>query len=423
MASSQTPLGPVEGPASESPLILGNSESVLLPQRRKAVGVPADPRAMTVSTEDICIGSGPSNDARSNSPHDVNSRSSFRSRRITKTPNYFYSTDRSLIHTAQASNFASDVSADVDVQMSVEDGSNLDAEPNLLLSPMTPATAQEIADPGPKCSYAENCTTGSPLRKVVSHIFGRNKLCTRQIPQGVWVHYCRKHYQRSRYRNPRGFALLQCDLVRKQIDRLDSWGGVASWIVKVRKREEIRLSLEDVEIAASSLSQQNPEVSGSAESAPEGMNAGSTDNIESSRWMKEFTGNGKSTREVLDVLDRIELQIAEFGGNFPDVEILPNVCLEVPSIAREGATPRGRPAERRTIVSSRARRERDHGPQAECSLSRVSRGKRKEQNDGIRQGGSSSREDSHRSSSNIPHGFQTTLDLSAKRRRTGAGSQ
>ncbi|KAI9759676.1 MAG: hypothetical protein M4579_002153 [Chaenotheca gracillima] len=208
-------------------------------------------------------------------------------------------------------------------------------------------------DAGPRCSYTENCTTGSPLRKVVSHIFGRNKLCTRQIPKGVWVHYCRKHYQRSRYRNPKGFALLQCDLVRKQVDRLQQWGGVADWIVKVRKREEVRLNKENAELAAGRL--HNGDEDDDLDVIPvrnnNNYNSSNNNNINSnnnnnnapgtsgsSRWLVRRTGSGKSTAEVLDILNRIEQEIAETGSNFPDVEILPNVVAEMARPSSSGST-------------------------------------------------------------------------------------
>ncbi|KAI9881505.1 MAG: hypothetical protein M1830_000068 [Pleopsidium flavum] len=214
------------------------------------------------------------------------------------------------------------------------------------------AYISNTTDGSPSCSYTADCSTGSPLRKVVSHIFGRNKLCTRQIPKGVWVHYCRKHYQRSRYRNPSGFALLQCDLVRKQIDRLDMWGGVSDWIIKVRKREELRLNKENAELAAGRIaedagSDQDENTAGTTSamdltpSGKESSLCGSADlhlhtprhttaapsPMSSSRWLIKFTGNGKTTKEVLEVLDIIESEIRDTKSNFPDIEILPNVSL------------------------------------------------------------------------------------------------
>ncbi|KAI9805670.1 MAG: hypothetical protein M1833_005163 [Piccolia ochrophora] len=195
---------------------------------------------------------------------------------------------------------------------------------------VSPLQGISASEPGPRCSYTDNCTTGSPLRKVVSHIFGRNKLCTRQIPKGVWVHYCRKHYQRSRYRNPKGFALLQCDLVRKQVDRLQHWGGVRDWIVKVRKREEMRLNKENAQLAAGRHGQDDG--SGDGDDLYDRYDAsgvsGQGGSVGSSRWLVRSTGPGKTTSEVLEILDRIEQEIAETGSNFPDVEILPNVVTE-----------------------------------------------------------------------------------------------
>ncbi|KAI9783750.1 MAG: hypothetical protein M1816_001186 [Peltula sp. TS41687] len=172
---------------------------------------------------------------------------------------------------------------------------------------------------GPQCSYTSNCSTGSPLRKVVSHIFGRNKLCTRRIPKEVWVHYCRKHYQQSRYRNPRGFALLQCDLVRKHIRRLQDWGGVTDWMIKARKSEDAEMLAAD-----------NSSVGhGREANKTNGMDGNANRTIPSSmagawEWLVQSTGSGKSTVDVLKILDRIEADIANSGSNFPDVEMLPN---------------------------------------------------------------------------------------------------
>ncbi|KAH0533934.1 hypothetical protein FGG08_007452 [Glutinoglossum americanum] len=192
----------------------------------------------------------------------------------------------------------------------------------------TASTAISPGVHGPKCSYTENCTTGSPLRKVVSHIFGRNKLCTRQIPKSVWVHYCRKHYQRSRYRNPRGFALLQCDLVRKQVDRLQIWGGVTDWVIKVRKREELRLSKEKAERESGVFVRSNDKnvtVDAEDQAPSKNRKRGSTGSGESTKWLLDLTGSEKTTADVLHVLERIEKDIADTGASFPDVEILPNV--------------------------------------------------------------------------------------------------
>ncbi|KAK4213169.1 hypothetical protein QBC37DRAFT_464235 [Rhypophila decipiens] len=54
----------------------------------------------------------------------------------------------------------------------------------------------------------------------------------RLLPRGIlvfsehlWVHVCRKHYQRARYRNAVEYAKLQCTLIRAQIDRVQAWSN------------------------------------------------------------------------------------------------------------------------------------------------------------------------------------------------------
>ncbi|KAK6332605.1 hypothetical protein TWF730_004265 [Orbilia blumenaviensis] len=171
----------------------------------------------------------------------------------------------------------------------------------------------------PKCSYVDDCNTGSPLRKVVSHIFGRNKLSTRQIPKNIWVYYCRKHYQRSRYRDPKGFAKLQCELVRRQVERLDTWGGVEDWVIKVRRREELRISKESK--AAGPYSPDASDDFDDEYGRRDSVHQGSSD----IHWISMMTGTGKSVDDVRFLLRRVEVEIIDRGGIFPDVEILPNV--------------------------------------------------------------------------------------------------
>lgn len=100
------------------------------------------------------------------------------------------------------------------------------------------------------CMFVENCDTGSQLRKAISHLFGRNKSCTKLIPPNLWVSYCRKHYQRIRYRNARTYPITQMELVETQIERLKAWSErnqesgkgayIQSWTLSLRKREKKR---------------------------------------------------------------------------------------------------------------------------------------------------------------------------------------
>lgn len=101
------------------------------------------------------------------------------------------------------------------------------------------------------CEFSSPChMTPSPdgmhYRKVVSHVFGRNKASTKLFPDAVWVHYCRKHYQRARYRADQ-WPFTQCELLLESINRMEEWGGVHKFELILRRREILRV--EDGETA------------------------------------------------------------------------------------------------------------------------------------------------------------------------------
>lgn len=208
--------------------------------------------------------------------------------------------------------------------------------------PATPPSPYDFLNQSPKCSYCHICSTGSPLRKVVSHIFGRNKLSTRQIPKNVWVYYCRKHYQRSRYRNPRGFARQQVLLVKRQCERLQLWGGVKDWVIKVRRREELRMNREgdngddldevDDELEENTAGEEpEPNDGGPTSGESSRRNSAAATRRRSStggnNWIMRHTGTEKTITDIYKLLEKIEVEVQENGGKFPDVELLPNVDL------------------------------------------------------------------------------------------------
>ncbi|KAJ5119128.1 hypothetical protein N7448_010836 [Penicillium atrosanguineum] len=102
---------------------------------------------------------------------------------------------------------------------------------------------------GTKCEFASPCRMqpspdGMHYRKVISHIFGRNKATTKLFPCWVWTHYCRKHYQRARYRADQ-WPFTQCELLLESLGRMESWGGVRSFQLVLRRREQLRLANAD----------------------------------------------------------------------------------------------------------------------------------------------------------------------------------
>ena len=113
--------------------------------------------------------------------------------------------------------------------------------------------------PEPLCEFTNPCTTASETttttngkdgkkntknpsnpRKVISHIFGRNKTSTKLFPTSVWVHYCRKHYQRARYRSTQ-WPFTQCELLLDSLARMERWGGVRCFELVLRRREVERV--------------------------------------------------------------------------------------------------------------------------------------------------------------------------------------
>lgn len=182
------------------------------------------------------------------------------------------------------------------------------------------------------CMYMENCDTGSQLRKAISHIFGRNKLCTRQIPAHVWVHYCRKHYQRSRYRNAQDYSKLQIELVQKQIQRVQEWsdankaagrdGVVTDWSLAIRKREQKRL--ED------QVSKKRPFRATADDSDDDAGDFGGGKNRNPvPDWLLEKCGTGYSTEEIERIVGLLRDKIVSGQlSQIPDIEILPTITSD-----------------------------------------------------------------------------------------------
>ncbi|CAM1500927.1 Fc.00g100890.m01.CDS01 [Cosmosporella sp. VM-42] len=163
---------------------------------------------------------------------------------------------------------------------------------------------------GTICQFVDNCNTDSVPRKVISHIFGRNKVCTRRIPERVWVCMCRKHYQRIRYRKGPLYSITQIKLVSEQIARMIFWSlgfevnqevntegiSIQSWTFSIRKRELNRLTTE--------LNEQS----------------------EIPRWIVENLGTGKTHDDIIDIVQRLRSDIEQGRlTDLPPVEFLPEV--------------------------------------------------------------------------------------------------
>ncbi|RAL61404.1 hypothetical protein DID88_009334 [Monilinia fructigena] len=155
-------------------------------------------------------------------------------------------------------------------------------------------------------------------------------MCTRLIPQSVWVHYCRKHYQRSRYRNPKEYAKLQCDLVQQQIRRVHDWsqqnqrrgepGTIRDWGIAIRKREQKRLDELKGSGRKRRASAFDDEDDGDDDASPRPPTAVPD-------WLLSVIGSGYSTEEILEIFNRLHQEVLDdLLPCFPDVEISTKHC-------------------------------------------------------------------------------------------------
>jgi hypothetical protein len=209
------------------------------------------------------------------------------------------------------------------------------------------------------CKFMEDCLMTKDLdpatvnwRKSMSHIFGRNKNCTRAIPDHVWMWVCRKHYQRARYRNTHEFNKRLIRMVELQILRLEAWsnynkdrgmpqeGVVVSWTLEVRRREKMRLQENRKRKSLSDDEDENDD--------EEDISALATDGALVPQWLLDKTGGGKSTAEIQEIVARIcrELEDSTLIA-FPDIEILPNITGERAKPKNNRARPAPAPVRRR----------------------------------------------------------------------------
>lgn len=165
-----------------------------------------------------------------------------------------------------------------------------------------------------KCVAVSTCVANSgDHRKVVSHIFGRNKACTRELPNDLWIFWCRKHYQRFKYRaeDAENWHTIQLGLVRNQLQTFEDWGEVRTWTIALRRAELDAISKEN----------KNGVIY--------------TDYVSScwERFLVPYLGSNKTFAQVRQVLNTIERKFheAEYHNRdkklktFPGVEFLPNV--------------------------------------------------------------------------------------------------
>ncbi|MCJ1424099.1 hypothetical protein MMC29_001986 [Sticta canariensis] len=190
------------------------------------------------------------------------------------------------------------------------------------------------------CLAVSHCTSGCKnMRKVVSHVFGRNKTCTMQIPEACTISWCRQHYQRFRYRCKENWINTQIDIIRCQLGRMEQWGGVRSWTINWGKSVQEAIDVENA-IAAQRLNDathhQNTAVfrannqsrSANAIEEPFKENQAPTSNFQ---FLVTHIGAGKTFEQVYATVDAVETWAKSptgYGQQFPQIEFLPDIDEE-----------------------------------------------------------------------------------------------
>lgn len=200
----------------------------------------------------------------------------------------------------------------------------------------TSATAQDDGPVNPRCeAHSNDCRTGCfVMRKIIAHIFGRNKLCTYQIPEHCWVQWCRKHYQRLRHRMlEQGWIYLQIKCLRTQLGRMEEWGDVQSFTIVLQRKFQIEFNRPD----PAKNSENETGVIQLPKTISKSQDKGHT-KASPNLSLYPFLGAGKCFDYVYAVIDAVE-KAANEGQlkNFPPLQFLPLIDATLhppPLIAR-----------------------------------------------------------------------------------------
>lgn len=171
------------------------------------------------------------------------------------------------------------------------------------------------------------CATNSGNhRKVISHVFGRNKTSTQQLPEDCWILWCRMHYQRNRYRDISlgVWHKRQLEIVRDQLNAFENFNADQKWEIALRKATQDNLiaeSLTQVSLVASD-----------ADMGCDGKPACWE------RFLAPYTGSHKTFGDIRNVLAVIEKEFntpAFFARDNKD-KVFPGVEFLALSTADEG---------------------------------------------------------------------------------------
>lgn len=148
---------------------------------------------------------------------------------------------------------------------------------------------------------SDSSRDSSTDRKCITHLFGRNKTCTRQIPLEFFELHARKQYQRLHYTRSE-WPYEQLRLFNAVVKSLEGWGAVTGWNIVLKASVKAQIEKED---------------DGKASASEPGC-------VE--RFLLSYLGEEKSFSHVFSVASAIEEHLDETPKEkrvFPRVEFLP----------------------------------------------------------------------------------------------------
>lgn len=197
------------------------------------------------------------------------------------------------------------------------------------------------------CEFSTPChmspsPDGMHYRKVVSHVFGRNKASTKLFPSSVWVHYCRKHYQRARYRADQ-WPFTQCELLLESLNRMEAWGGVESFELILRRREKMRVD-DDCHEEDSKQSRAERGEEAAVPKTKRAQLASSTSGRKRPtpvtapvpHWLRGCVGRGLSFNDVREIISRVREHMAQLREGEKNRQVQQAVGRQ--SVGRSSAT-------------------------------------------------------------------------------------
>ena len=202
---------------------------------------------------------------------------------------------------------------------------------------------------GVTCSFGD-CTLKSPFRRTISAFFGRNKKGGRDVPVRIWLHICRKHYQRTKYRDKDKYVNAQCNRIEAQFDRLEEWSNatleanqgphIDYWTIALGKKEADYQAVQknaDGAKAKSAQGKGKAKAPAQEEDDDKSFNKeeaidevfGEEDNIwHAPAWLVALQGCRISFEEIRRVFARLRLDTQSIPNRtLPQVEFLPHLIF------------------------------------------------------------------------------------------------